>query len=400
MKKRSIKARPPRPLRATWVAPISAVLLVLIGLAIFYTFRSPIETSPPAPTGSLSPGPTAPAIKCPPAPPLLASVSSRDLQIAALNLGRISLGTFHAREQPQAFELLQKAARDALAIDYLVCQAEARGEIDPKDPKQTDYLRRFWEFSSTNPTPAELEQWQRENRLPEPDSEVGPAALVAPDFTVVAASGGHRRRFELESLKGREFHLANAADKSFRIWLEQFPSNDFLAVPQRLLSSTELRPNAQPLTERLVPLISPDFYSDAGQENFRLATNTHTHSQDGVRDPSEASLPAEYFSVQVDITFRDLQAIRRELTRLVERLGESIARKAADLKPTARRRQNDALISPAYADTANAASDDAYTAVIRTAGEVIRSEMDLPPAAAYLYADYFFEALNWPQLGE
>ena len=63
-------------------------------------------------------------------------------------------------------EVLSRASNNSLVAECLVRVAKRERDIDPNDPDQVDYMRRFQHFLQRDPTTDQIIKWQQENPFP------------------------------------------------------------------------------------------------------------------------------------------------------------------------------------------------------------------------------------------
>ncbi|MDR4470730.1 MAG: hypothetical protein MRJ68_20935 [Nitrospira sp.] len=100
--------------------------------------------------------------------PSQAVVLNRTELTASTIFGEFVNGKLDYKDRPELVELVSKASKDALAVDYLVCIANKRGDVTTQEQK--DHLLKRLDFMRgvPPPTPAQIAQWQERNPFPPP----------------------------------------------------------------------------------------------------------------------------------------------------------------------------------------------------------------------------------------
>lgn len=70
------------------------------------------------------------------------------------------------RSERSLAEVLSRASNNSLVAECLVRVAKREKDIDPNDPEQVDYMRRFQHFLQRDPTTDQIIKWQQENPFP------------------------------------------------------------------------------------------------------------------------------------------------------------------------------------------------------------------------------------------
>lgn len=147
----------------------------------------------------------------------------RQLDLAGVNLGKIAVGKLDMETSQKVVKVLTAAARSAVVVEYLTCEAEERGDIDKSDRAQVNYLRSMFLFMQTNPTAEQFTEWQRTNSFPKHTSQ-----LALPNFE---DDGGKK----VLKFRGNEPFLPvrfiNSGGSDLQVWLEHFPDNIFYPSP-------------------------------------------------------------------------------------------------------------------------------------------------------------------------
>jgi len=72
----------------------------------------------------------------------------------------------HLRSERGLLEVQSSASNNSLVAECLVRVAKRERDIDPNDPEQVDYLRRFQHLLQRDPTTDQIIKWQQENPFP------------------------------------------------------------------------------------------------------------------------------------------------------------------------------------------------------------------------------------------
>jgi hypothetical protein len=189
---------------------LGLAIVVIIGLvAILLFFRGPQRTA------EISAGDCV-------RPEFATGLSDRELELAAVSISSVSVGRFHASGKERVVKLLTDAASDNLIVEYLTCVAIRRGDIEKGNSDQIDYLRRFWSFMQSKPSPEQVEVWQRHNTMP-PSKSPRPEGVLETTGIETTSNGGVLR---ITQTSGQDFGIINAGDQPFLFWLDNFPSNE------------------------------------------------------------------------------------------------------------------------------------------------------------------------------
>jgi hypothetical protein len=122
-------------------------------------------------------GPTATASGCV-RPAELKTVDDRKLKLAATQVGKIAVGELNLEQDTEVVQLLSENSKKLLVFNYLMCEARARGELDPSNPEQMQRVQIMNAFLSTNPN---AEQFIELQKLLKGESPT--ARLVIPDLS-------------------------------------------------------------------------------------------------------------------------------------------------------------------------------------------------------------------------
>ncbi|MER3424981.1 MAG: hypothetical protein C4293_18890 [Nitrospiraceae bacterium] len=75
------------------------------------------------------------------------------------------------RSERSIVEVLSRASNNSLVAECLVRVAKRERDIDPNDPEQVDYIRRFQHLLQRDPTTDQIIKWQQENPFPKKKSQ-------------------------------------------------------------------------------------------------------------------------------------------------------------------------------------------------------------------------------------
>ena len=348
---------------------VAVAVVVIFGLvAAFLLFRNPLRILEAPTTGCVR-------------PPSAIALSNRDLELAALTMSSVSVGRFRAVDNQNVVKLLTDASADNLITDYLICVAIQRGDVEAGNTAQIDYLRRFWAFmqSKPSPTPKQVETWQSFNLMPQSKQPRSEGALETTGLET-AADGDVLR---IVQVSGKDFGVINAGDEPFLFWFKGFPEADVGLAPSApdaiqiepgktitfrayvLWASQVVKRNAQFALETNIPVA-----------NGRLRRNV-TIQVDRQRFEAELKKLASEFAE--DLIGKNPNTAHRDL-----RLEEFVSRLAG--------------ISLAHAQTASTQElTQRYLLVTlrRLVTERLHITRDLD---IKIVSGAFFEAVNWPEL--
>lgn len=153
-------------------------------------------------------------------PAELAAVDDRTLKLAAAQIGKIAVGDLTLRQDSEVVQLLGSNEKKLLVFDYLMCEAKARGELDPTDAAQTERIRMVTGFLSTSPTAAEFIEWYKLTTKPV-------ARFVVPELLeedtkkvlVLAEAVGH-------------LSLTNAGETEINAWVGNLSPGKLMVKPR------------------------------------------------------------------------------------------------------------------------------------------------------------------------
>jgi hypothetical protein len=354
-------------------ATIAIGLIGLLALLAWFVFRDR-SAAPASTVQSGLPQKVDESSKCR-IPPSLLNSGKRNVELAALALGDVSVGKFEAADEPATFEILRSSSRDSLATDYLVCIATERGEVEKGNHAQIAYLRNFWAFMQTGPTADQLSAWQRGNTLPPASTKPEPSTLLkTPDFKPDAADVG---TFEVRSIRGAVFRVVNTGNEPFRIWVRQFPNDAFLLVPDLQLPHAVSPAGAVSL--RVIPIPSQDLF-----QKFEFAIASDLANVQG----------ADRYEKRVKLSVTRSMEIQQELKGLNEALQAAMIETAEGTAATSWK-----WMTPFPAAHA-AEKDDAVTKMVESTADALRPLLGGDAVAAHLWSALFFESANWPELAE
>lgn len=194
------------------------------------------------------------------------ALNKHQLEVAGLNIGKFALGKVDYRSQPELVKLITDASTDLLVVDYLVCVAKNRKDIDPNDPEQVHHIRIFLAFMQSKPTADQILEWQRRNPLPKKQGNLeisGPFHASDKDrvlpfnendvfrpVTVINTGKGELTwwlegfptpYFYTELYDGRKTTLLPASDRTFSVSRTQFPPEKLKLYPFRIRGDTNQR---------------------------------------------------------------------------------------------------------------------------------------------------------------
>lgn len=89
-----------------------------------------------------------------------------ELTVASKVFGEFASGLLDYKHRPELIELISKASNDSVVVDYLLCNANKRGDVTTQE--QRDHLGKRLDFMRGVPPPtsAQIAQWQEKNPFP------------------------------------------------------------------------------------------------------------------------------------------------------------------------------------------------------------------------------------------
>lgn len=348
----------------------AAVVVAVTTVIMFFVFRdrSASVTASGLVADSAATEPTASrSVECR-EPAALVTVSERNVELAAVALGEVTLGSFNATEKPEVFQLLSETVRDAGAIEFYICDAIRREHIQKGNSAQIDYIRRLLHFVAAKPTPDQLAKWQAQNPMPPPlHEDLGAAGFQTPDFQPDERSVG---TLSLKSIKGETFRIINSGQNTFTVWAKDFPADRFFLAPE-LKNPLPIAPSSA-LTLRIIPHIDAELFSES---KFELHTNI-------------TAVPAETgnFSKGVIVSVTDAPAMRQELIELARAAQKAIEQVARNDKSKARLN----FISHAVA------SEGSDLVLIASIANAIMPLVRNDATTADIWTAFLLENFNWP----
>lgn len=331
-------------------------------------------------------------------PASLAALSKRDLDVTAISLGKITVGSFHGHEQPQIFKLLSDSANDDLVIAYLVCEAAERGEIRKDSVAQADYLRLFWAYMRTKPTADQLSEWMDKHKMPLDTLAPTPESFNTPDFEPAEPDPAYNVSFVMPQVQVNQFRIMNLGAVPFQFWAERFPVNVFFTEPE-LVDAIPAQPKVMKRI-RIFALATPEAMTGGEFDlmtDIPQPTSTAQSGQSPLREK-------ETYGRTVHLSYADTQAFRNCLENLSRAAQQELLRAvqsgAIHKNQASLRRANYFGIAAANAGPssdgrmATAETDVLVSAVSRA----VLPYVDNDEGVAAYYAAVLFDNFNWPEL--
>lgn len=191
-----------------WIA-VGVVAIVAVVVISYWIFQ------PPAPVID----PMAQACGSRPAE---VPISDRQFDLAGVNVGKVAVGSLQISAKPEILSALSAASKNTLVVDYLICVAAARGDIEKGDGEQSNYLRQMLLFFQTKPTADQFSKWQTEHPFPKKVAQ-----LSTPDFRDEQGT----RVLDFRDEIYRKIRFINAGNAMLSVWLQHFPDRIFFPVP-------------------------------------------------------------------------------------------------------------------------------------------------------------------------
>lgn len=161
-----------------------------------------------------------------PLPPDIFKKYEADLEIASLNVGDFTVGKIDYHHNPELIKVLSDLAREQLVIDYLVCVAKHRGEIETRE--QVNYLRNKLLFMQSKPAPTaeQMMKYEKEHPFPKTVEKKGKLEITG---TQQAENRNYltfgRHRDDVIRTVG----VINSGDCCLMWWLKNFPDPYFFS---------------------------------------------------------------------------------------------------------------------------------------------------------------------------
>jgi hypothetical protein len=99
-------------------------------------------------------------------PPQVIALNNQGLNLEAISFRDFAIGKIDYKSNPDLRTLLEKEAVNSLVAEYLLCNAKARGDIDKNKPEQIQYLRNFFHFIESRPTPDQISNYPKQHPFP------------------------------------------------------------------------------------------------------------------------------------------------------------------------------------------------------------------------------------------
>lgn len=99
-------------------------------------------------------------------PAQVIALNSQGFNLEAISFKDFAIGKMDYRSNPDLRILLEKEAQNSLVAEYLLCSAKARGDIDKSNSEQIQYLRNFFHFIQSRPTPDQISDYPKQHPFP------------------------------------------------------------------------------------------------------------------------------------------------------------------------------------------------------------------------------------------
>lgn len=99
-------------------------------------------------------------------PAQVIALNSQGFNLEAISFKDFAIGKMDYRSNPDLRILLEKDAQNSLVAEYLLCSAKARGDIDKSNSEQIQYLRNFFHFIESRPTPDQISDYPKQHPFP------------------------------------------------------------------------------------------------------------------------------------------------------------------------------------------------------------------------------------------
>jgi hypothetical protein len=147
-------------------------------------------------------------------------ITEEELKLATAQVGKLSVGGLEVNVKPQVVSLLSKGDRSALVVNYLICEAEQRGELDKTAVERVDYTRSLLTFMQTDPTADQLAAWQGTHKPP-PPPPAPMGKLATPDLH----DENGKLVLKINSVPPiQTFRILNAGNAPINFWFGEYPT--------------------------------------------------------------------------------------------------------------------------------------------------------------------------------
>lgn len=199
--------------QSQWLNRTSKMMIILLcGFALVGCIKAPTQTS------TTNKGEVAVCAR-----PADVVLSNQDVKLAAAQIGKASIGGLDVTNNMKLVQVLSATDHSGLIVDYLMCEAEQRGELDSRDTNRVDYVRGMLSYLyATHPTAQEFAAWLKANPSPARPT----ARLAMPDFD----TRGGKFYFTVSDVVG-SFRLLDDGGAPLQVWIAQYPRNHLQFVP-------------------------------------------------------------------------------------------------------------------------------------------------------------------------
>jgi len=99
-------------------------------------------------------------------PAQVIALNNQGFNLESLSIREFAIGKVDYKSNPDLRLLLEKEATNSLVAEYLLCNAKGRGDIDKNKPEQIQYLRNFFHFIQSGPTPDQISDYPKQHSFP------------------------------------------------------------------------------------------------------------------------------------------------------------------------------------------------------------------------------------------
>jgi len=213
-----------------------------------------------------------------------------DLEIASANIGDFTIGKIDVNYKPDLIKVLSDLSRDQLVVDYLVCVAEHRGEI--QNAEQAMYLRNKLQFMQSKPPPTADDILKYEKEHPFPTNK-GKLDISGTDRVNKAK---HKIFWKEPKDVTRKIGVINSGDCDLIWWLDKFPFPFFFSDADDK-KSRNLKPKDSS-TFTIVRTITP---IDLKQTSYPFDIKADTNETITVEIVVEPKVAGAYFKLSREL---------------------------------------------------------------------------------------------------
>ncbi len=217
-----------------------------------------------------------------------------DLEIAGLHIGDFALGKFNVYHKPEVINVLSELSRDHLIVNYLVCVAKKRGEIETRE--QAAHLRNKLLFmhSKPPPTPQQIMDYDKEHPFPRKQGKL--------DITGVHQVNGDNYLTFAGAKVDQEVGVINSGDGDLIWWLDGFPYPFFFSEADNK-KTKQLKPKKSDTFH----VVRTNFPVDAGKVySFDIKSDTNEVASVGIKVEDVGSEPYAKLNRQFNSSLQDI----------------------------------------------------------------------------------------------